>query len=251
MLKFLKFSERFFHHQKIKFPKSFSSLQNLNFQNFYPLIKDLKNSETYEFKLQPESKDGSPVIFEILKTHTIEDFFSKFSENLEYKSLKAYSLDQIELSNKTLISHLENSNFYVLADEKHLFKVIDATKGNMKQENEIEKYCVEMDISYLQKNILVNYLSRLDILNEIKFGAKFFNNNENNNKLIDKDELIQNLVEALPSNRTSLVFHEEGLLNQYRLIKEEVEDLQNQKEQLEKIVFLFFNCFYKILYIGA
>ena len=216
----------------------FSTLQNADFQSFYPMIKDLKNSETFEFKLLLENKEGKRVIFDLSKTHTIQDLFNKISESLQFKSLKAYSLDKAEISNMTPLSDLERSNFYILADNLHFFKIIDAAAQSSTLSTEVEKYCDELNISHLQKKIISNYLGRLDILNETKFGFKIFDreDTEKSNKTVDKEELLLNLVEALPTNRTNLVVDESLLQTRYFKLRAEVENLQNQKKQLENYV---------------
>ena len=139
----------------------------------------------------------------------------------------------------TSLSNLENSNFYLIGDEHHLFKIVDSSDENLKNRTEIEKYCEELDISYLQKKIINNYLNRFDKLNEMKFGSKIFDNvNEKTGKLFDKEVLVQNLIEALPTNRTNPILDEEELHQQYLKLKENVDNLQNQKSQLEAIVIL-------------
>ena len=217
----------------------FTTFQNVDFHSMYPVIKDLKNSETFEFKLLLENKEGKRVIFDLSKTHTIQDLFNKITENLQFKSLKAYSLDRAEISNMTTLSDLDRSNFYILADSQHFFKIIDAANSSSKNaSSEVETYCDELHISHLQKKIISNYLGRLDILNEMKFGFKIFDpeNIAKNSKTVDKEELLLNLVEALPTNRTNLVSDESLLQAQYFKLRADVENLQGQKKQLENYV---------------
>ena len=236
MYKFLKYSK--FSLYRPAFQR-FSSIHSVDFQNFYPIIKDQKNSENLEFKLLMERKsfEGKKMLFDMSKTATLQDLFNKITEYFEFKSLQAYSLDKVELSNMTLLSNFENSNFYLLGDKEHLFKIIDVSNDNSKKNDEIEKYCDELDISYLQKKIITNYLNRFDKLNELKFGVKIFDNdNEKNNKLIDKEALMSNLIEALPTNRSSPIVDEEALFQNYLQLKNQVENLRSRKEQLEQIV---------------
>lgn len=218
----------------------FSTFQNVDFQSMYPMIKDLKNSDTFEFKLLLENKEGKRVIFDLSKTHTIQDLFNKITENLQFNSLKAYSLDRAEISNMTPLSDLDRSNFYILADSQHFFKIIDAANSSSSKTaaSEVERYCDELHISHLQKKIISNYLGRLDILNEMKFGFKVFDpeNIAKNGKTVDKEDLLLNLVEALPTNRTNLVSDESLLQAKYFKLRADVENLQGQKKQLENYV---------------
>jgi hypothetical protein len=197
-----------------------------------------------------ENIEGNRLLFDLSKTHTIQDLFNKILENLQFKSLKAYSLDKVELSNMTPISNLERSNFYILADDHHLFKIIDTNNESLKFPNEIEKYCEDLNISHLQKKIISNYLSRVDILNEMKFGFKVFEkDNDNNNKMIEKEELLVNLIEALPTNRINLIYDENALQKKYFKLKSEVDNLQSQKKQLERYVFSNLSNIFHLFYL--
>lgn len=236
MFKFLKFSKAF---RAPLYPYNFSSYKNIDFQNFIPIIKDCKDSQKYEFKLLIEAEPGKSFHFEMPVSHSIDNIFEKMSETFKFNSYKAISLDKAEISSKTSLENLKNSNFYILGDENYLFKIIDgATDTNLRSNtNGIIKYCDELDISYLQKKIIINYLNRLDILNQIKFGTKIFaEDGEPNNQLIEKEAFIQNMIEALPSNRSSFIANEEDLMMKYLNLKQEVARLSYEKNSLETAV---------------
>lgn len=240
MFKFLKFSKTF---RAPLYPYNFSSYKNIDFQDFVPIVKDSKDSKKYEFKLLIEADPGRSFRFEMPLSNTIENIFEKMSENFKFRSYKAISLDKAELSPKTSLENLKNSNFYILGDENYLFKIIDgAMESDLKSNsNGIIRYCDELDISYLQKKIIINYLNRLDILNQMKFGAKIFTDDgQPNNQLIEKEAFIQNLIEALPSNRSNLGVNEEDLMMKYLNLKEEVARLSNEKSYLETAVKLIY-----------
>lgn len=241
MLRFFKLTKVLQKNQNFLFPQKFSSLNTVDFQQFLPIIKQTKSNEKIELKLLHEGENGKRFIFEMENSQTIGDFLKKLKENMDFKSLKAYSLDKVELASSITLGDMKSSNFYIIGNEKYLFKIIDSTFENFKMSQGIEKYCDEFDISYLQKKIIVSYLNRFDSLNELKFGTKLFSEEgSNKTQSVDKEALIQNLVEALPSNRPKLIHDEEVFLSKYLNLKREVEALSREKKDLENTVFFEF-----------
>ena len=69
---------------------SFSSFEKVDFQNFYPIIKDQKTTENFEFKLLLDNREGKRFLFDLSKSDIIQDLLNKIIENFQFKELSLF-----------------------------------------------------------------------------------------------------------------------------------------------------------------
>jgi len=87
-------------------------------------------------------------------------------------------------------------------------------------------YLEKLGLPFLERKILLNYLRRVDHLVEEELGKKLFSDSNVYSEAFDKNIFIENMLEALASNKNIQTENEEGLINQYVDLKAKLDEMK-------------------------
>jgi len=90
-------------------------------------------------------------------------------------------------------------------------------------------YTSYIGLSFLDRRILLSFIQKLDCINEEKLGYKLFADNVSVKEPIEKQKLVQNLIETLPMNRNNRTEHEKELYAEYSTLSSKIKELKREK----------------------
>ncbi len=167
--------------------------------------------------------------------------------NKDIKEVKVTSLDLAEYANVTKLSELTTENHYLLVNDRGLYKVTALDKSLAEIDEALYQknmqMCEDLGLPFIERKILLNYLKRVDILNQERLGKKLFTGQAIANTAVEKEMFVQNLLEAIINNKNQQIEKEEGLVQLYHEQKEKLETLKFQRAELEKKVYFVWELF--------
>jgi len=218
-------------------PYSFSTSQ-INYSEYRNVYRKLLQTEEYLYSIDNGDKMVELTIGQDATIQELKEQFKQLSKDI--KEVKVTSLDLAEYADVTRLSDLATENHYLIVNNKSLYKVTSIDKSLADQDEALyqknQDLCEKLGLPFIERKILLNYLKRVDILNQERFGKKLFTGQEIANTAVDKDIFIQNLIEAIINNKNQQIEKEEALIQMYHEQKEKLENLKLQRAELEKKV---------------
>ena len=226
------------------------AIYNLSLRYFGALPKDLDLGRyKIVYKRVEENEDfvftlpiGEKKYELILSEHgTIDDLKEQVLEfSKETKLCEAYSLDKAEIAGLTKLQDIRADGFYLLLDRKELLQVVSLESTDAieqeKRYSRLETFCDKTGVPFLERKILVNYLKRVDALNQEKFSKPLFSDKNFHTGTFFKKDLIANMIEGLSNPKSQQFDDEQALYDQYHKIKCQIEELKNRRSELERKV---------------
>ncbi|EAR89938.1 transmembrane protein, putative (macronuclear) [Tetrahymena thermophila SB210] len=244
----LKHTQKSFQNQKLFYypvHQAFSSLaaiqKDLNFKNPFKIIMSRKNEDLFEIEVLFANQQQEQVT--VLQTDSegnIGDLLEGIREQYKIKGdLRAYTLDKKELSETVMLDDLEGSNFYICdLTNKHLFLVHNQDVEIKNEYQKIDKYCKDINLSYIQKQTIINYLNRVDTIVRMKTGQEIFSDESqqpDKRLLINKSDLVKSMIEALPTNKNQHTEYEASLMLRYQELQKVLSQMSQQKAFIDNI----------------
>lgn len=215
-----------------------NSLAHLNFAEYIKVYRHQLRTDEFEYILEDEAKRLSLTLPEDASLADLKTELKSKSNDI--KSIEVYSMDLAELANVTKLADLGTEGHYLVLNNKELCKVksLDLTESDAFEQTYKgrEEMCANIGLPFIEQQIILNYLKRVDVLNKQSLGKNLFADSDNCEGKIDKNIIIQNLLDGVINDKNQMISNEESLIEYYNAEKRKLEELQAQHDFIEQKV---------------
>jgi len=217
---------------------SFSTLPMIDFTEYTRLYRRQVAPDEWEFTL---STGADKITFTLPENVTMRELKQKLLEyTQDIKTIRAVSVDLAEYPDFTKISDLGKESHYLILNNENLIKARNVEVSEVdKADREYlkkEEACMNCGLPFIEQQIILNYLKRVDLLNKATLGKKLFADTDLYEGKIKKDIIIKNLLDGIVADKNHLVTNEKELLDYYYQLRARAGEFEAQKELLEKKV---------------
>ena len=228
---------------------SFCTLPNISFTEFTRVYRRPVSGDEFEYIIEDEAKKVS---FTISDDATIADLKQKLQEqSSDIKSVKALSLDLAELSNQTHLHDLSDETYYMILNDQSLCKMVSLERSEAeiaeRAYKKREEACKNAGLPFIEQQLIINYLQRVDILNTQTLGNRLFADTKVHEGKVDKKLIIKNLLEGVIHQKNHSVNNEQEMIANYLQLRVQLEALKLQHEILEGRVSKYSDSCYRII----
>ena len=212
-----------------------SQVSNLDFTEYTRVYRRHLPTDEYEYIIEDQA---NKVSFSLPEDATLEDLKSAFQgQSADIKSFQAYSIDLAEFANVTKLTDLSNETHYIVLNNKNLCKVtsLDLSEADKLDQGYLkrEEKCLNVGLPFMEQQMLLTYLKRVDNLNKQTLGKFLFADEDCVEGKIDKKIIIKNLLDGIIDSKNQQEGDELRLVEAYNEQVARLEELKEQKQQLE------------------
>jgi len=210
--------------------------KHLDFNEFTRVYRRTLPTEELEYTIEDQ---GKKVSFTIAEDSTIQDLKAAFqAQSPDIQSLQALSIDLAEYANLTKLSELGNETHYMVLNDKNLCKVVslDLDEADLvsRAYRSKEERCLNIGLPFIEQQMIINYLKRVDFLNRATIGKNLFSDDNVFEGKVDKKVILKNLLDGIIDHKNQQEGDEEQMIQLYQQHRIRLEQLKEQKEVIEK-----------------
>jgi hypothetical protein len=217
---------------------SFCTLPKISFTEFTRVYRRPLGDEEFEYIIEDDAKKVS---FTVSDNATLTELKQKLQElSQDIKSVKALSLDLAELADETQLHELSDESYYMILNDQSLCKMMSLERSEAeiaeRAYKKREETCQNAGLPFIEQQIILNYLKRVDILNQEVLGNRLFADTKVHEGKVDKKLIIKNIFEGVIHQKNHSVSNEPEMIANYLQMRNQLEALKIQHEILEKKV---------------
>ncbi|CAD8110114.1 unnamed protein product [Paramecium sonneborni] len=220
-------------------PKDLVDLKHVNFLKVKTAyLEQLKDQYilSLEFTKSPNETDDAMNItnnveLQIDPELTVKEFVENCQEYLK-DNVTLYSIDKVPLAGVNTMEQIIKEPFYLLTNNQHLFFVKQLSGYDKDDYSYIKSYFTRKHVPMLEKNILIQYLVRMDYVLQQNFKTTFFKNYSSSQQKIEYNDLVKVILDSYTNMRNTQSDHEADMYTQYFELKKAKELLEEKRKEL-------------------
>ena len=164
---------------------------------------------------------------ELSEESTLKELKIFLEERFENVSISFFSLDKIELAITTKWRNISSKKFYILID-KTIFIVNNISNREFEARQEMLQRTMSIGAPYYYSQVVSDVLYKFDLLNENSFGQRFQDGQKGENIIVDKEQVLRNLLNSLPSSKTKSHQDMDMLVNKHKVLEAQYSRLKQE-----------------------